>query len=116
MQAQHSKLVVVLALALCAVRLTGSAGPASDSLPLDLVRTGRPTPAPVPNAAFAPGPDATAALPFSGTLRIAQSAMQTKPVLPIPIVDGRDARLFPAVALSFFNTVEMWLRTVTGEM
>src|SRR6185436_16097677 len=101
MQAQHSKLVVVLALALCAVRLTGSAGPASDSLPLDLVRTGRPTPAPVPNAAFSPGPDATAALPFSGTVRIAQSAMQTKPVLPIPIVDGRDARLFPAVALSF---------------
>ena len=116
MQAQHSKLVVVLALALCAVRLTGSAGPASDSLPLDLVRTGRPTPAPVPNAAFSPGPDATAALPFSGTLRIAQSAMQTKPVLPIPLVDGRDARLFPAVALSFFTIGDVLVPVERGRM
>jgi len=116
MQAQHSKLVVVLALALCAVRLTGSAGPASDSLPLDLVRTGRPTPAPVPNAAFSPGPDATAALPFSGTVRIAQSAMQTKPVLPIPIVDGRDARLFPAVALSFFTIGDVLVPVERGRM
>ena len=116
MQAQHSKLVVVLALALCAFTLVGSAGPASSSLPLELVRTGTPTPAPVPNAAFIPGPDATAASEFSGTLKIARSAMQTKPVLPIPIVDGRDARLFPAVALSFFTIGDVLVPVERGRM
>jgi hypothetical protein len=116
MQAQHSKFVVLLALALCAFTVAGWAGPASDSLPLDLVRTSKPTPAPVANAAFIPGPDATAALEFSGTLKIAQSAMQTKPVLPIAIVDRRDARLFPAVALSFFTMGDVLVPVERGRM
>jgi len=116
MQAQHSKLIMVLALASCVFTLAGSAGPASDALPFELVKTGKPTPAPVPNAAFIPGPDATAALAFSGTLEIAQSAMQTKPMLPIPIVDGRDARLFPAVALSFFTIGDLLVPVERGRM
>ncbi len=98
---QRWKFVGVLVLAFAAAPLAGWVGPASDSLPLDLVKAGKPTPTPVPNAAFIPGPDAIAALEFSGTLKIAQAVMQTQPALPIPVIDGRDARLFPRVTLSF---------------
>ena len=116
MKAQPWKVVLVLVLAFATAPFAGGVGPASDALPLDLVRTGKPTSAPVPNAAFIPGPDAAAAPEFSGTLKIARSAMQTKPVLPIPIVDGRDARLFPAVALSFFTIGDVLVPVERGRM
>jgi CubicO group peptidase (beta-lactamase class C family) len=116
MKAQPWKVVLVLVLAFATAPFAGGAGPASDALPVELVKSGKPTTAPVPNAAFIPGPDATVALEFSGTLKIAQSAMQTKPVLPVPIVDGRDARLFPAVALSFFTIGDVLVPVERGRM
>jgi CubicO group peptidase (beta-lactamase class C family) len=109
-------LVFAFVLALAAAPLMESAGPAADSLPFDLVRAGKPTPTPVPNAAFLPGPDAMAAAEFSGTLEIGQAPMQTKPALPVPIVDGRDARLFPRVTLSFFTMGDTLVPVERGEM
>ena len=116
MNAQRSKYVVVFILAFAAAPSIGWAGPASESLPVALIRAGKPTPAPVPNAAFIPGPDAVAAPEFSGTLKIGPAAMQTKPVLPIPVVDGRDARLFPAVTLSFFTIDAILVPVERGRM
>lgn len=116
MKTQRSKFVVVFILAFAAAPSIGWAGPASESLPVALIRAGKPTPAPVPNAAFIPGPDVIAAPEFSGTLKIGPAAMQTKPVLPIPVVDGRDARLFPAVTLSFFTIDAILVPVERGRM
>ena len=116
MKAQRSKFVMASILACAAAPSIGWAGPASKGLPVALIRAGKPTPAPVPNATFIPGPDAIAAPEFSGTLKIGPAAMQTKPVLPIPVVDGRDARLFPAVTLSFFTLDAILVPVERGRM
>ena len=57
------------------------------------------TAAPVDNAAFAPGQDAVAAPAFAGTLTLAQSPLHTLPAVKQPVIQGRDARLFPGLAL-----------------
>jgi hypothetical protein len=57
------------------------------------------------NRAFTPGSDAAAArAPFLGTLRLTETEMITKPAaFSPPSVLGRDPRLFPGVAISFFT-------------
>ena len=59
----------------------------------------------VSNAAFVPGPLATAARePFMGTLHLAETPMTTQPAGFSPgRVLGRDPALFPSIALSFFT-------------
>jgi CubicO group peptidase (beta-lactamase class C family) len=64
--------------------------------------------APVANAAFAPSDDARPAPPFLATLDIEQTPMVTQPTLVTPIVQGRDARLFPATRLT--------LQTINGRL
>jgi hypothetical protein len=98
------------------------AGPPSQLLPIDLMRSDRSTEAPVANAAYVPadasaqpGPAAQPA-PFSGVLSIAQSTMQTLPVLDKPVIDGRDARLFPAASLGFFSMGDVLVPIERGEM
>ena len=115
-KARRWKYVVVLVLAFVVAPLTGWAGQASDFLPVDLVKAAEPTPTPAPNAAFIPGPDAIAAPEFSGTLTIGQVAMQTEPALPVPVIDGRDARLFPGVTLSVFTLGDILVPVERGEM
>lgn len=56
---------------------------------------------PAPNDYFRPPPGAGAAPEFSGLLHIARSSMETRPRLESPRIEGRDARLFPPIALGF---------------
>jgi CubicO group peptidase (beta-lactamase class C family) len=56
---------------------------------------------PAPNDYFRPPADAGTAAEFSGVLHIARSAMETRPRLEGPRIEGRDARLFPRIALGF---------------
>lgn len=72
--------------------------------------------APVDNGAFKPARDATAAPAFAGVLSIAQSQLQTKPVLVHPVLAGRDARLFPAISLEFFTIGAVLVPVQRGEM
>jgi len=59
----------------------------------------------IPNQAFVPAPDASAAHePFLGTLRLAEATMTADPkVFAPPSVLGRDPTLFPGVAVAFFT-------------
>jgi hypothetical protein len=57
------------------------------------------------NTEFVPASDAvTAHEPFLGTLRLTETQMTTQPAMfSPPSVLGRDPKLFPGVALSFFT-------------
>jgi hypothetical protein len=88
------------------VTMVAQAGPASHVLPVSSFSS--PVTAPVANAAFAPSDDAQPAPPFLATLDIEQTPMVTQPTLVTPIVQGRDARLFPATRLT--------LQTINGRL
>lgn len=105
-----------LLLAIIGFPAAGWAGPPGKLLPLDLMRSIRPFESPVDNAAYVPAGDSSAADPFSGVLDIAQSAMRTLPVLEKPVIDGRDARLFPGVRLAFFSLGDVLVPVDRGEM
>ncbi len=62
----------------------------------------------IDNIAYAPGPDAVRAhAPFLGTLRLTETEMTTEPAAFSPSsVLGRDPKLFPGVAISFFTDKE----------
>lgn len=92
------------------------AGPPGMLLPADLLLSERPQTSPVDNAAYVPAQDADTAEPFSGTIKIEQSAMQTLPVLDKPVIEGRDARLFPGVRLGFFSMGTVLVPLDRGEM
>src|SRR5476651_504719 len=79
------------------------AGPPASQLPAKLMHSHRPVDAPVANAAFIPSSDSGPCAPFAGVIEVAQSTMRTLPILDKPIIDGRDARLFPGVKLGFFS-------------
>jgi hypothetical protein len=59
----------------------------------------------IANAAFVPGSDAVAEhSPFLGTVRLTEAGMTTQPaVFSPPSVLGRNPKLFPGVAISFFT-------------
>ena len=86
---------------LCAA--SALAGPATEYLPPDRMRGNEALPSPVPNAAFAPGPDARAAPAFDGSLQIAPAELTVSPALTHRSVDGRDAQGFPGVTLGFLT-------------
>ncbi len=79
------------------------AGAAADFLPRAQLASALAT-APVENTAFAPGPNARPAPPFKGVLVMDQSPLRTEPELTHPIIQGRDARLFPAMRIEFFSS------------
>ncbi len=103
-----------LLLVLLASRAGASA--AVESLPVRAMLGSELTSVPVDNAAFAPGADALPAPDFAGTLRLESTAMQTLPVLPTPVLDDRDARLFPGVALGFVTRGEVLVPLQRGDM
>lgn len=94
----------------------GLAGPAAAALPASALLADRPGAAPVPNAAFLPGPDALAAPAFAGVLRIDHALMRSTPEIEKPVQDGRDARLFPGVTLELFTIGELLVPAQQGEM
>jgi CubicO group peptidase (beta-lactamase class C family) len=71
---------------------------------------------PVDNAAFAPGADALEAPPFTGVLRLDASALRTLPALDKPVIDGRDARIFPGLDLRFVTVERTLVPLERGEM
>ena len=105
-----------LLLAIAGIGCRTWAGPPGKLLPADLLHSNRQLSAPVENAAYLPAQDAGKAEPFSGTIKIDQSAMATLPVLDQPVIDGRDARLFPGVRLGFSSMGEILVPVERGEM
>jgi hypothetical protein len=105
-----------LLLAIIGFPAGGWAGAPGKLLPSDLMRSTRPLESPVDNAAYVPAGDAGVAEPFSGVVGIAQSTLSTLPVLETPVIDGRDARLFPAVKLAFFSMGDVLVPVGRGEM
>ncbi|MBM4238078.1 MAG: hypothetical protein FJ154_00935 [Gammaproteobacteria bacterium] len=75
-----------------------------------------PGPTLVDNSAFLPSVRAQAALPFAGSVRIAQSVMQSEPALKTPLIEGRDAGLFPALTLDLFSDGDVLVPVQRGTM
>lgn len=71
---------------------------------------------PAPNDYFRPPPDTGAAPEFSGLLHIAQSPLETRPRLESPKIAGRDARLFPRIALGFVTIGDVLVPLQRGQI
>jgi hypothetical protein len=110
------RLACATSLLLVLLASRADASPAVESLPVRAMLGSELTSVPVDNAAFAPGADALPAPDFFGTLRLESTAMQTLPMLPTPVLDGRDARLFPGVALGFVTRGEVLVPLQRGDM
>jgi hypothetical protein len=89
---------------------------AADTLPVQVFQSARALDAPVANAAFAPGEGASPAPEFAGVLKIKATQMQTLPVLNQPLIQGRDARIFPGMQLEFFTVGDVLVPVQRGEM
>jgi len=85
-------------------------------LPVASFQNARPAAAPVANAAFYPGAEALPAPEFAGVLKLRATQLQTQPVLSQPLIQGRDARIFPGVQLEFFTVGEVLVPVQRGEM
>jgi hypothetical protein len=96
--------------------LTAVAGPATQWLPSTRMMTTETGDAPVANAAFAPGPDATQAPSFTGVLALSSATLRTLPELKQPVLEGRDARLFPGLSLAFVTLGETLVPLERGTM
>lgn len=72
--------------------------------------------APVANAAFAPEEGALPAPAFAGVLTLQAVRMRTDPVLRQPLIEGRDARIFPGLQLEFFTVGDRLVPVQRGEM
>ncbi|HMK87728.1 MAG TPA: serine hydrolase [Steroidobacteraceae bacterium] len=77
---------------------------------------GRTLDAPVANAAFAPAEGALAAPEFAGVLKLRATSMRTLPVLDQPVIQGRDARIFPGIELEFFTLGDLLVPVQRGQM
>jgi CubicO group peptidase (beta-lactamase class C family) len=71
---------------------------------------------PAPNDYFCPPADPRKAPQFSGVLQIAQSPMETRPRLGSPTIEGRDARLFPAITLGFVSSADVLVPLQRGQI
>ena len=82
---------------------TAFAGPARTHLPDRALFEDANPATPAMNAAFAPAADAMPAPPLAGRLVFDATPLSTDPRLQQPLVGGRDARIFPGVALDFVS-------------
>ncbi len=92
------------------------AGPAADVLPTAAILGDVAPGSPVLNSAFAPGADARPAPPLVGTLRLAHATLATDPVIAVPVIGGRDARLFPGISLQLFTSGDLLVPVARGTM
>jgi CubicO group peptidase (beta-lactamase class C family) len=106
----------LLAVALVALNPVIARAGAADLLPVQTFQVARALEAPVANSAFAPGPGALPAPAFAGVLKLKPMRMQTLPVLTQPLIEGRDARIFPGVQLEFFTAGDVLVPVQRGEM
>jgi CubicO group peptidase (beta-lactamase class C family) len=72
--------------------------------------------APVANAAFFPPANALPAPRLAGVLRIRRTSLQTEPLLDKPVIDGRDARIFPGITLELLSVGDRLVPAQIGEM
>jgi hypothetical protein len=89
---------------------------AAELLPVQVFQSARALAAPVANGAFYPGEGALPAPAFAGVLTLHPARMQTLPVLTQPLIQGRDARIFPGVQLEFFTAGDVLVPVQRGEM
>jgi CubicO group peptidase (beta-lactamase class C family) len=89
---------------------------AAELLPVQAFQSARALAAPVANSAFYPGEGALPAPAFAGVLTLRSTRMQTLPVLTQPLIQGRDARIFPGVQLEFFSMDGVLVPVQRGEM
>ncbi len=94
----------------------GFAGFTPVALPVERMLSADAGPRPVPNAVFAPGPEALQAPAFAGTLTIGSSPLLAQPGLTTPVLEGRDARVFPGITLSFVSDGSTLIPVERGEM
>lgn len=71
---------------------------------------------PAPNGYFRPPAGARTAPAFSGLLRIARARIETRPRLTNPMIDGRDARLFPGLTLGFVTVGDVLVPLQRGQI
>jgi len=69
-----------------------------------------------PNESFYPPEGADVAPAFCGTLRTAQVRMHTSPELVRPVLDGRDARIFPGITLALFTLGDLLVPVARGRI
>jgi hypothetical protein len=102
----------------CAMALSPAAARAgaAELVPVQAFKGARGLDAPVANSAFAPGEGALPAPEFAGVLKMHASPMQTMPPLAQPLIQGRDARIFPGVQLEFFTVGDLLVPVQRGEM
>jgi hypothetical protein len=105
-----------LVLLLAAAAIASASAATANALSAELMHSSRALDAPVANAAYVPAGDAAPGAAFAGVLSLAQSAMRTQPTLDKPLIDGRDARLFPGVRLGFFSMGDVLVPFQRGEM
>jgi CubicO group peptidase (beta-lactamase class C family) len=71
---------------------------------------------PAPNEYFHPPAGAAAAPAFAGLLHIARASIETRPRLTHPMIDNRDARLFPALSLGFITAGDVLVPLQRGQI
>lgn len=109
--------VIACSAIVCVLKSTAFAGPASLHLPVpSLTGPVSASASPVNHAAFTPAADALPAAALQGTLEIAQGRLQSSPRLLKPIIDGRDALLFPAISLTLFSDGDLLVPLQRGSM
>ena len=96
----------------CAQAQAGGA----ELLPAQSFESARALDAPVANAAFLPGEGAQPAPAFDGVLKLRATRMLTQPALEQPLIQGRDARLFPGLQLEFYTVGDVLVPVQRGEM
>ncbi|GAC1675666.1 MAG: hypothetical protein NVS9B2_25820 [Steroidobacteraceae bacterium] len=110
-------LLSLAAAACCWVSHSGVArADAAALLPVQTFQSAQPLAAPVTNSAFVPDGNALAAPAFNGSIKVHAVPMQTLPVLTQPLIQGRDARIFPGVQLEFFTVGDVLVPVQRGEM
>ena len=105
-----------LTVALAALNPMIARAGAADLLPIQAFQAARALETPVANSAFTPSPGALPAPAFAGVLKLKSMRMQTLPVLTQPLIEGRDARIFPGVQLEFFTAGDLLVPVQRGEM
>jgi CubicO group peptidase (beta-lactamase class C family) len=89
---------------------------AAELLPEQAFESARALEAPVMNSAFVPDEAALPAPAFTGAIKVHAAPMQTLPLLAQPLIQGRDARIFPGVQLEFFTVGDVLVPVQRGEM
>jgi CubicO group peptidase (beta-lactamase class C family) len=112
----HAICAVSLSAALLALSPVAVRAGAAELLPVQAFQAARALVAPVANSVFVPSAGALPAPAFAGVLKLKPTRMQTLPVLRQPLIQGRDARIFPGVELEFFTAGDVLVPVQRGEM